>query len=117
MFKTLVVGRSPEADIEIKHISISRLHMELTLADNGKIFCLDRLSTSGSFVWRDNIWQRFTQSYIEPHETLRLGERKILLSDLLQRVTAGKSRIDNDDEQCEPLSVKPRRNSETGEIE
>lgn len=114
MLQTLVLGRSNQADIRFDDSSISRAHAELTQSHNGDLFIIDRLSTHGTFIYRNNAWQRLSQGYVGTHEQLKLGDLAIAVSELAQYFRTSSNTPPSP---IEPLSIKPRRNKNTGEIE
>ena len=103
-------------DIALGDDSVSRQHLEVTFTDSGRFFCVDRNSTGGSYVWRNGEWQEITQGYIELDENVLLGKKKLLFSDLIAMLKKNKN-VEASRVEFEPLSIKPRRNAETGEIE
>lgn len=114
-FVTHTVGRSASADIHISDDSVSRLHLEITQTSQGQIFCLDRNSTCGSFVLKDNQWVPFSQGFLDQHTVLKLGKKTLRLQQLLRvKQTPDVTALQDD---IEPISIKPRRNTATGEVE
>ncbi|PKM04923.1 MAG: hypothetical protein CVV16_03305 [Gammaproteobacteria bacterium HGW-Gammaproteobacteria-6] len=112
-FETFVVGRSPDADLVLSDPSISRRQIEITLTSDHRYFVTDCLSSSGTRVQRSGNWQTLTQDFVEPNELLSMGNTQYLLSDLLTRLPRTRP---SQPEQPEPVSVRPRRKSDTGEV-
>ena len=113
-FQTLTIGRSRRADIRIEDSSVSRLHAELTMVQGGRCFLVDRNSLGGTGVRRDGRWVSHRQGYVDPDAKLRLGKCEVSLPDLLKgRSFPDRAATPSD----EPVSVKPRRNVGTGELE
>ena len=116
MFKTFTLGRSSSCDLAFEHESVSRVHAEVTLTERGRLYLVDRGSAWGSFVWRSEEWQPLKQGYVEEDEHIALGKHKIAVRKLKQKVDSlADVKLIND--HFEPLSVKPKRNALTGEIE
>tara|TARA_R110002167_G_scaffold92849_5_gene249213 strand:+ start:245 stop:616 length:372 start_codon:yes stop_codon:yes gene_type:complete len=116
-FRTYTVGRSSKADIRVEHDSVSRAHLEATITTKNKIYCVDCNSTHGSFLRKNNEWTPFTQGYVAIDEELRLGKKSIKVRRLMQAIDQGydaKSSLPLPS--FEPLSIKPRRDSSTGEV-
>ena len=117
-FATYTVGRSSQADICIADPSISRIHMEITVTNDGRYFCADRMSTHGTFLKKNGEWKPLKQGYIDGADSLVLGTKKIKLSSIINSpAVAGFLKQKEVNEDVEPMSFKPIRNTATGEIE
>ncbi len=68
------VGRSPKADFQINHPTISAFHCEFILSD-GAVRLRDCGSTNGTFV--DD--QRVEEATLRAGQTVRLGDVKLLV--------------------------------------
>ena len=113
-FQTLTIGRSRHAGIRLDDASVSRLHAELTLTRGGRCYLTDRNSLRGTRVLHNGQWASHRQGYVDSDAKLRFGKCEVALTDLLK----GRSFPDEAPiPSCEPVSVKPRRNAETGEVE
>lgn len=113
-FRTLTIGRSRRADIRLDDASVSRMHAELTVIKGGRCYLTDRNSLGGTGVRRGGRWVSHRQGYVDPDAKLRLGRCEVSLPDLLK----GRSFPDRAATPShEPVSVKPRRNVGTGELE
>jgi pSer/pThr/pTyr-binding forkhead associated (FHA) protein len=111
------VGRSVDADFTLNHQSVSRCHLEITLTDQDRFFCVDRASASGTFVWRQESWQRIKQGYVDINEHISLGKKQLPFSELVVALKQLDNTVDIKPQSFDLLSVKPRRNRETGEVE
>ena len=112
-FRTYTIGRSNNADIRLDHGSVSRRHAELTITADGRLFVTDRDSRLGTWVQRDGRWGRHRQGYVDGSEPVRFGEREVTLSNLVRNEELPLK----ENPGYEPLSIRPHRNPETGEIE
>lgn len=113
-FLTLTIGRSRQADIQLDDASVSRLHAELTVIQGRRYYLTDRNSLAGTRVLHGGRWVPHRQGYVNSDTKLRLGKYEVSVSDLLQgRSSPGSARVPH----YEPISVKPRRNVGTGEVE
>ena len=116
-FKTYTVGRSKKADFIIDDASVSRIHLEITVTHLGRIYCIDCRSTQGTFINKNGQWQPLRQGYVSPEAQLVVGDKTIcpatLLGSKIQTATLAQSAVI----EFEPISVKPRRNVSTGEVE
>jgi hypothetical protein len=70
----LRIGRSMANDHLIPHPSVSGLHCELTLDEEGNLFVRDTGSTNGTFV--DG--QKVSEALMKPGQVLRLGEVELV---------------------------------------
>ncbi|RCU50927.1 MULTISPECIES: FHA domain-containing protein [Corallincola] len=80
------IGRSAHNDIVVNDASVSGRHAELVQAADGRLYLSDCQSTNGSFVDNNGQWQPLVQSFIEPQQTLRLGNITITAQQLLQQL-------------------------------
>ncbi len=85
---TLVIGRSPDADIVVADSSVARQHAELVLTDDGRYHVTDCGGDGGT--WRavamrhgEEIWERTRQSFVAPGQPLRLGQYRATVEELL----------------------------------
>lgn len=117
MFKTFILGRSSTADMVLDEQSVSRKHMEVTISDRDRFFCIDCASSHGSYVWRGGEWQRLTQGFVTPDEIILLGKKKVHFADVISHLKKNGIEVSFNAENFEPISFRPRRNSTTGEIE
>jgi len=112
-FQTFTIGRSADADISIDHDSVSRQHAEVTLVSSGHYYLVDRASSWGSFVFRNNEWQELKQGYVNADEYVAFGKYREVLSKLLTDIRL----VSHASYDQEPLSVRPRRSATTGQVE
>lgn len=72
--RILTIGRKgTDIVLEDPNKQISRLHAELTVADNGKFYLVDCGSSNGTSVKRDGSWQPVKQDYVQRGEEIRFG--------------------------------------------
>jgi len=100
--KTYWIGRSARCHIKLNHNGISRLHIELTIARDGRYYLTDCASRHGSFINNNQRWKRFKQTYIEADQPLKLAETQTTVAQLLKSIQTKSSKL--------------QRNPETGEI-
>ena len=87
--RTYIIGRSPHADIVLADPSVARRHAELLRSDDGRLFLTDCASDNGSWILDASStgfgqWQPIRQGFVEPRDTLRLGEYRCTPSHLLE---------------------------------
>jgi hypothetical protein len=68
------VGRDPDCEICIDHPTISSLHCELALTDDG-VYLRDCDSTNGTFVNDEPVGE----AWLDPGQKLRLGDVELLV--------------------------------------
>lgn len=93
--KTLVIGRSPYADVVIADLSVAPHHAELVVTDDGRLHLTDGASEAGT--WRQDAaggageggWVRVRQAFVRPDEPLRLGNHRCAAGDLLRAAGLG----------------------------
>jgi predicted component of type VI protein secretion system len=88
--RTLVIGRSPSADVVVADASVAPHHAELVITDDGRLYLTDCATDGGT--WRQGEkgegvlrWQPVRQAFVGPDEPLRLGDHRCTASDLLRR--------------------------------
>jgi len=113
-FATYTLGRSKSADIQYDDPSVSRLHVEITSTVDGRLYLVDRDSTAGTYIWRNNDWVILKQGFVQNGDTLALGKLKIPVRDLLDRINRLQPPAASN---WEPMSIKPKRSALTGEVQ
>ncbi len=89
--KTVVVGRSPYADVVLADSSVARRHVEVVVTDDGRYFLTDCATETG--CWRQvgsdqgrDRWEKVRQGFVGADDILRLGDHRCTLKDLLRDV-------------------------------
>ena len=110
-----MVGRSASSDIQLDDPSVSRRQLELTRTGDGRFYAVSCSTSNPTRVWRSGEWQPLRQGFLEPEDRLTLGGLSLQLSELIARLPdrqpAPAAAVH------EPISVRPRRKSTTGEVE
>jgi FHA domain. len=135
MSRTLVIGRSPFADVVVADATIESHHLELVLASDGRLHATDCATASGS--WRliptpagvdaaAGEWERIRQAFVSPQTRLRLGDHLCTVADLLAQARLRPALASADGAVAEPAASPGRpaaghrgrveRNAATGEI-
>ena len=83
--RTFIIGR--EGHIYISDPAASKEHAEMKISD-GRIRIRDLGSTNGIYIMKDNKPMRFKEDYVEPHQTIAIGEQKHTIQSLLAIVGA-----------------------------
>lgn len=113
-FITYRVGRATDADVHLDHPEVSRRQVELTRTPTGRYYLVDCAGSCGTYFHDGTDWVRLIQGYAMPDTRLRFGEHRLRLSDLLDRLPSSREGVEN---KFEPVSVRPRRKLDTGEVE
>lgn len=92
--RTLVIGRSPFADIVVADASVAPHHLELVLTENGRLHATDCGSEAGTWLGAGDAdgagaWTRVRQAFIAADQPLRLGEHVTSAARLLAGVREG----------------------------
>lgn len=124
-----ICGRDPACDLVLEHATLSRFHARLELADDGRVWVHDSGSSNGTFVNRNDQWQRIMKVTLCIGDRIRFGDVEVPLPTLIAilgagtkirlearrfHIRQGKTAVQADHT---PLLNKPRRNPETGKIE
>lgn len=78
--RAFILGR--EGHIYISDPSVSKEHAEIKFID-GRIHMRDLNSTNGIYLVKDNKAERFKQGYVEPDQTVAIGEQRRTVQSLL----------------------------------
>lgn len=112
-FGTYTLGRSSSSDIQFNDPGISRVHVEITVTEDGRYYLVDANSSAGTYIWRHGDWVILKQGFISFDETISLGSIRVPVADIAARLKAAKPQpMQNWD----PISIKPSRSSLTGEV-
>jgi len=126
--RAYTIGRTPDNDVVVNHDTVSRLHAELVMLDDGRAYLTDCGSTSGTSVYRQNQWQQIQQDFVNQGETLSFGDMELSVSSLIaqlprSRSSAPQASVSNSnayagavDKDTNPQGVRVRRDPRTGEI-
>ena len=84
--RTLVIGRSPSADVVIADASLAPHHAELVVTDDGRFYVTDCGTDAGTWVRGEAAagWQPVRQGFVHPDQALRLGDHQCTAGDLLR---------------------------------
>lgn len=101
------IGRERTCDIPIADESVSRLHAELTVLENGKLFLTDCHSSNGTALLRDGSPRSISQEIVQPTDRVQFGNIVLSMADIMDSL---RGRI------AQPApSLQPRRNPPMGD--
>ena len=116
--RVLIVGRGRGSDVQVDNPSVSRLHAELVVTDDGAFHITDRLSTNGTWIRVAGAWQPVRQRWASARDRLRLGDFEVSVEELVRRAGDGRGRPAGPPppppDGLPPAKV--RRHSETGNV-
>jgi hypothetical protein len=126
--RTLVIGRSPFADVVMADPSVATHHAEIVITDDGRLYLTDCASETGT--WRldptpggDRHWRPLRQGFVAADEPLMLGEHHCTAGQLTAAVrerSAGDRQAALQQERLERdrprLRGRVERDAATGEI-
>lgn len=86
--RTLVIGRSPSADVVIADTSVAPHHAELVITADGRFHLTDCATESGTWRQGDDRargrWHPVRQTFVRSDEPLRFGDYQCTVGDLLR---------------------------------
>jgi len=81
--KTKTLGRDADCDIFLDHPSVSRIHAQIRLTDEGYLAVQDANSANGTFLNRNSQWIRVKKVVLGTEDRIRFGEEEIPLEKLV----------------------------------
>ncbi len=79
--RKFIIGR--EGHVYVSDPAASKEHAELEIVD-GRILIRDLDSTNGIYFIRDSKPVRFREQYVEPHQTIAIGEERHTVRNLIE---------------------------------
>ena len=79
--KTL--GRGVECDVTVNHESVSRVHVQIHVTEEGYLAIQDENSHNGTFLNRNNHWIRIKKVILGAEDRIRFGDEEIPLDTLV----------------------------------
>jgi hypothetical protein len=84
--RTVVVGRSPDADVTLADPSLAPRHAEIVVTSAGRLHLTDCATSTGTWIERpEGGWQRLRQGFVRPESRVRLGDYVCLARELASR--------------------------------
>ena len=94
--RTVVIGRSPYADVVLADATVARRHAEVVVTNDGRFYVTDCCTESGS--WRRitgeadrDRWEKLRQGFVGESDLLRFGDHRCTLRELLRDVDTSES--------------------------
>jgi pSer/pThr/pTyr-binding forkhead associated (FHA) protein len=132
--KMKTLGRGADCNIVLDHESVSRIHAQIRITDEGYLAVQDMNSGNGTFLHRNGHWIQIKKVILGTQDRIRFGEKEMQLEKLVaafgggQRVrlregysVRGKPLVFDqqllDLPKARTILENPRRNPITGNIE
>ena len=81
--RTIKIGRDKSCDVCLSEQSISKIHAELVITNDKKLFLNDCGSKNGTFVFRSGLWDNLRQEFIQLSDWVRFGDVEMRGGDIL----------------------------------
>ena len=88
MSRRFTIGRDKSCDVPIYDDSVSRLHAEIWLADDGSLIMADRGSVNGTTVVRGKLKFPLSQEVVFPSDYIRMGSVMLSVGEIVEAVEA-----------------------------
>src|SRR5205823_2832269 len=88
MSRRFSIGRDRRSDVPIADDSVSRLHAEIWLADDGSLMMADRGSSNGTTILRNGASFPLREDVILPGDVIRLGSVALPVPEIVGAVEA-----------------------------
>lgn len=128
------IGRADASDLVLEHESVSRLHANIEVTDEGYLTVTDAQSSNGTFLHRNGHWIRSLKVILGTQDRVRFGDHEVPLDQLIDlfgtqsrvRLREGYSvrgkpllfdQLPDDLPKPKVVLDNPRRNPLTGDIE
>jgi pSer/pThr/pTyr-binding forkhead associated (FHA) protein len=82
--KMKTLGRDAECNIVLDHESVSRMHAQIRITDEGYLAIQDVNSGNGTFLNRNNRWIRVKKAILGTEDRIRFGEQELPLEKLVE---------------------------------
>jgi len=82
--KMKTLGRDAECNIVLDHESVSRMHAQIHITDEGYLAIQDVNSGNGTFLNRNNRWIRIRKAVLGTEDRIRFGEQELPLERLVE---------------------------------
>ncbi len=77
------LGRGSECDIVVNHRSVSRVHVQIHVTEEGYLAVQDENSHNGTFLNRNDHWIRIKKVILGTQDRIRFGEKEVSLEKLV----------------------------------
>jgi len=77
------IGRAGECDLVLEHDSVSRLHADIEVTQEGYLAVQDAHSSNGTFLHRNGRWIRTRKAILGNQDRIRFGDHEVTLDRLV----------------------------------
>ena len=81
------MGRSPSNNIVVSDDTVSELHAEIVIAEDGRLFVSDCASSNGTFVLERGEWYKLRQRFVGKTDLIRLGAHEASMKELISNAS------------------------------
>jgi hypothetical protein len=78
------IGRANECNLVVDHESVSRLHANIEVTEEGYLAVQDALSSNGTFLHRNGRWIRAMKVILGSQDRIRFGDQEVPLDHLIE---------------------------------
>ncbi len=78
------IGRSSDCHLVLDHHSVSRLHANIEVTDEGYLAVQDARSSNGTFLHRNGRWIRSRKVILGTQDRIRFGDEEVPLDRLVE---------------------------------
>ena len=78
------IGRSSDCHLVLDHDSVSRLHANIEVTDEGYLSVQDAHSSNGTFLHRNGHWIRGRRVILGTQDRIRFGDQEVPLDRLVE---------------------------------
>lgn len=86
MLRRFTIGRDRGCDVPIADDSVSRLHAEIWMTEDGAILMADRGSSNGTTLLRDGVSFPLRQDVLLPGDEVRFGGALLSVRDIIEAI-------------------------------
>ncbi len=86
------IGRASECDLVLEHDSVSRLHADIEVTQEGYLAVQDAHSSNGTFLHRNGRWIRTRKVILGNQDRIRFGDHEVTMDQLVS-LFGGHSRV------------------------
>jgi len=78
------IGRASGCNLVVDHESVSRLHANIEVTEEGYLAVQDALSSNGTFLHRNGRWIRARKVILGSQDRIRFGDHEVPLDRLIE---------------------------------
>lgn len=92
----LTIGRASNSmtvDVSIPRVedTVGRIHAELSILPDGRLYLLDKESVNGTFLFNNGEWEKINSSYVTQDSRVKFGEYETIVSEIMDSQSRNES--------------------------